>query len=235
MNDPFVLLPGLGFDGKVWDNFKVAVGSDIDCSVFNLPGHQMPVGVGTLSLREWFDEWALHLPEKAHYLGWSLGGLVALKLAQWYPDRVSSVATLATSPCFLQNDAWAGVSHADWEPFMSTQSSDGMAKRLLAMQGPRSVCRELKPMQLAPPYLGWKMGLSALAQWDMRSFLSSCDTPICCLFGANDALLHPDTFTLVRDAYPHHRAHLIDSAPHALLHTHSVECYTRLKEFWNVA
>lgn len=45
-------------------------------------------------------------PDKAIWLGWSLGGLVASQIALTHPERVQALVTVASSPCFSARDEW---------------------------------------------------------------------------------------------------------------------------------
>lgn len=47
-------------------------------------------------------------PDKAIWLGWSLGGLVASQIALTHPERVQALVTVASSPCFSARDEWPG-------------------------------------------------------------------------------------------------------------------------------
>ena len=48
-------------------------------------------------------------PDKAIWLGWSLGGLVASQIALTHPERVLALVTVASSPCFSARDEWPGI------------------------------------------------------------------------------------------------------------------------------
>src|SRR5512139_2145202 len=68
----------------------------------DLPGHgrnrddATPLQLGTLA-----EVIAAHTP-RALWLGWSLGGLVALHAAQTQPERVRGLAMLCASPRFVR-------------------------------------------------------------------------------------------------------------------------------------
>ncbi|MCE2578480.1 acetoin dehydrogenase dihydrolipoyllysine-residue acetyltransferase subunit [Gluconacetobacter entanii] len=97
---PLVLIHGFGGDLKNWMLNHAALAHGRRVIAFDLPGHggsSKDVGPGTLSffadvtvqLLEHFD-----LP-KVHVMGHSLGGGIALTLAQAAPQRVASLCLLA--------------------------------------------------------------------------------------------------------------------------------------------
>ncbi len=47
-----------------------------------------------------------HVPADAAWLGWSLGGLVALELARQQPGRARALVLVATTPRFLAGPDW---------------------------------------------------------------------------------------------------------------------------------
>src|SRR5690606_24277631 len=76
------------------------------------------------------------MPENAHVLGWSLGGLVALRLALTHPARVRSVITTGTSPRFVSAPGWpAAMAPEVLEKFSEVLREDenGTLIRFLAL------------------------------------------------------------------------------------------------------
>ena len=52
-------------------------------------------------LEAWCQHLIEQLPDNSIWLGWSLGGLIASKIALLYPTKVKALITVASSPCFL--------------------------------------------------------------------------------------------------------------------------------------
>ncbi|NBC47671.1 MAG: alpha/beta fold hydrolase [Gammaproteobacteria bacterium] len=77
-----VLLHGWGMSNGVWDALPSALGSRYRLHPIELPGHG---GAGFQpnwhDLPDWADAVLAQAPERAIWLGWSLGGLVALQAA----------------------------------------------------------------------------------------------------------------------------------------------------------
>jgi pimeloyl-ACP methyl ester carboxylesterase len=99
--EPLVLIHGLGSARTVWKLVTPALAKQFDVIAVDLPGHgQTPWVGGTAmdpraladSVRATLDALGI---ERAHLVGNSLGGWVALELAAASPDRVASVTALA--------------------------------------------------------------------------------------------------------------------------------------------
>ncbi len=66
-------------------------------------------GFSALSLADMAEVVLRQAPDKAIWLGWSLGGLVASQIALTHPERVQALVTVASSPCFSARDEWPGI------------------------------------------------------------------------------------------------------------------------------
>ncbi|CAH0991904.1 2-methoxy-6-polyprenyl-1,4-benzoquinol methylase, mitochondrial [Sinobacterium norvegicum] len=83
--------------------------------LFDLPGYG--------SNRHWHNDYQdqqqlaeqllAQLPDQAVYIGWSLGGNIALSLAEHSPERVLAVATVATNLRFVASDDYPAAMAAD--------------------------------------------------------------------------------------------------------------------------
>lgn len=62
-------------------------------------------------INDWLARIVASVPTPAIWIGWSLGGLVATLAALKYPQYVSALCTIASSPCFMarDNEAWPGI------------------------------------------------------------------------------------------------------------------------------
>ena len=154
-----VMLPGLGFSAGVFNRLNFGGAFAVE-----LPGCPEESRCDFTSLDDWAQALLPQLPEKAHYIGWSLGGSVSCYLAKHFPERVESLVLLASSPRLLATDHWPGVTAENWSFFSaSDQGVIKAQKRLLALQGDSACRRELKAHQWQGNYAGWRQGLGALA------------------------------------------------------------------------
>jgi pimeloyl-[acyl-carrier protein] methyl ester esterase len=49
------------------------------------------------------------MPKKFYVCGWSLGGKLALLLAEKAPERILGLVLIATNPIFLETSLWPGI------------------------------------------------------------------------------------------------------------------------------
>lgn len=94
MNGPFssfplVLLPGYMLDESLWDEVVASLHWDA-------PIHRLRLGPGTTT-EEIARGVAQAAPERFVLVGFSLGGYIARKVAELYPERVAALVLVATS------------------------------------------------------------------------------------------------------------------------------------------
>ncbi|NMS24626.1 alpha/beta fold hydrolase, partial [Vibrio parahaemolyticus] len=92
-------------------------------------------------------------PEKAIWLGWSLGGLVATHVALNMPERVAKLITVASSPKFAAEKPWRGIQPNVLSAFTSQLLEDFSLtiERFMALQamGSPSARKDVKQLKQA--------------------------------------------------------------------------------------
>jgi len=174
---------------------------------------------------DWLDALDASLPEDVWLGGWSLGGMLAAKLAARRGARCRGLLTLASNPCF--------VARADWPNGMSAQhfaafrdgclrDAPGTLKRfgLLCAQGaadPRSLARRL--LSDAPPATGpaLERGLELLGRLDIRGALQAFPGPQLHLFARADGLVPAAVADAVSALLADREIGLIEQVGHAFM------------------
>jgi pimeloyl-[acyl-carrier protein] methyl ester esterase len=100
---PIVLLHGWGFLPGIWGTVIEQLqqrGIDLPITAPALPldGHISQL----TAIESLFDT----LPDTAHLVGWSLGGELALAYTLCFPERVSSLILISSTPCFMNRPDW---------------------------------------------------------------------------------------------------------------------------------
>lgn len=98
---PVVLLHGVGLDRSMWDGLADELTSRTERPVVavDLPGHgAQPALQAAVALDDLVDDVAARLPERMHLVGFSVGALVAARLARRHPGRAETL-TCVSSVC----------------------------------------------------------------------------------------------------------------------------------------
>ncbi|MDM8569389.1 alpha/beta fold hydrolase, partial [Thiotrichales bacterium HSG1] len=79
LGKPLILLHGWGFNNNIWDDIAVDLAKDWRVYQVDLPGHgKSPMC--DYSLSSLTEQLAASLPNDAVWIGWSLGGLLAMNI-----------------------------------------------------------------------------------------------------------------------------------------------------------
>ena len=238
-----VLLHGWGMNGAVWHGIAQQLADHYRVHLVDLPGFgNSPLNDGSDYSLPWLAEQvASVLPERCHLLGWSLGGLVASKLALTHPERVQSLITVASSPCFMARDEWPGIAPKVLAGFNQMLAGDfkQTIERFLAIQAmgsehARDDIRQLRHWlaeRPAPQLAALEAGLGLLADVDLRDELSALSLPWLRIYGRLDSLVPKAAIPLLDERYPHSRSLVLDKASHAPFISHPAQFIAMVREF----
>ena len=238
-----VLLHGWGMNGAVWHGIAQQLAAHYRLHLVDLPGFgNSPLGEGSDYSLPWLAEQvATVLPEKCHLLGWSLGGLVASQLALTRPERLHSLITVASSPCFMAREDWPGIAPKVLAGFNQMLAGDFMQtiERFLAIQAmgsehARNDIRQLRHWlaeRPAPQLAALEAGLGLLADVDLRDELSALSLPWLRIYGRLDSLVPKAAIPLLDKRYPVSRSLVLEKASHAPFISHPEPFITLLRQF----
>ncbi|MCE9922947.1 pimeloyl-ACP methyl ester esterase BioH [Aeromonas media] len=238
-----VLLHGWGMNGAVWHGIAQQLAAHYRLHLVDLPGFgNSPLGEGSDYSLPWLAEQvATVLPEKCHLLGWSLGGLVASQLALTRPERLHSLITVASSPCFMAREDWPGIAPKVLAGFNQMLAGDFMQtiERFLAIQAmgsehARNDIRQLRHWlaeRPAPQLAALEAGLGLLADVDLRDELVGLDLPWLRIYGRLDSLVPKAAIPLLDERYPESRSLVLEKASHAPFISHPEPFITLLRQF----
>ncbi len=196
-----VLLHGWGLHSIAFDDIVPALLERFRVTVVDLPGMgQSPLPNRDYTLEFLAEQVAGVMPPRAHLLGWSLGGLVALRLALMYPERVQSVVTVATTPRFMVADDWPAAMPVElFDTFeqMCRDDYEAALVRFLALncKGSQSMREDIARLKDIlyfcglPAHRALREGLAILRRSDLRDELAQLTMPLRMVFGEHDHIV----------------------------------------------
>ncbi len=228
---PLVLIHGWAMHAGIWQGWLPYLQA-YDLWLVDLPGHghhhaqplpENPARVAKTLLQQ--------VPAQARWLGWSMGGLVALEAALQAPQRVRQLIMLAATPCFVQRADWPlGKQPALFREFARQLRADRekllQQFLLLEVQGcpqARSLVRQMQAWLDSAPQAsmqGLVTGLQWLETIDLRPQLAKLEVPSLWLGGTRDRLVHPQALTAAAALCPSGEATLCEGAIHAPFISH---------------
>jgi len=225
-----VLLHGWGLNAEVWRYTAERLAPHFRLHLVDLPGYGRSQGFGAMSLNEMADRVLAAAPEKALWLGWSLGGLVASQIALTAPQRVDALITVASSPCFAAQEDWPGIKSEVLHGFQHQLSEDFQrtVERFLALQtlgsdSARQDARMLKSVVLSqpmPPVDVLNGGLEILRQVDLRQAMGKLSIPMLRIYGALDGLVPRKIVPILDAMWPESHSKIIEKSAHAPFISH---------------
>lgn len=233
------MLHGWGMNAGLFEPWAEQLAADFQVNLIDLPGHGenervLPADLNRLS------ESCQSLP-RGIWLGWSLGGLLALNHALQAGDRIDALIMLCSTPCFVKKEHWEfGVDITllqqfgiDLQQNVKQTINTFLALEVMGVAEERSILRALRKQVFARPLPNvesLKNGLTLLQNSDLSTELPSLKAPSLWLSGRRDRLVFPSAMqqaaNLCGGDY-----HLIQGASHAPFLHHADELSIVIKQF----
>jgi len=172
-NSHIALLPGWGFSAAILQPLAERLKNNYEVSLVELDDDKNILA---------------QLPSRAVLIGWSLGGLLAIKLAHQYPDRFPKVITIATNPCFIANHNWPGVSPENFMVFEKKleNNPEKLLREFALLQVGRHSYSAIEKFMIDRKL---KSGLDMLKKTDHRELLKDFSKPLLFILGGDDKLV----------------------------------------------
>jgi pimeloyl-[acyl-carrier protein] methyl ester esterase len=199
---PLVMLHGWAMHGGVLQPLVDALAEQCTMHVVDLPGHGYSRDCG-LPLEPRACAAAIaEVTPPALWLGWSLGGLIALTAALDMPRQVRGLAMLCATPKFVRGEGWPHGSDASLVQQLATDLEtdyDATIERFLALEAmgsddPRAELRHLRTLVFArgaPDVRVLQEGIRILQDGDRRTALPELGLPSAWIAGHRDRLVPP--------------------------------------------
>ena len=193
------IVNGWGAGAELWDDFVAQLDSRYQVDLINLPLGESDLGCD-FSLLDLAAELDRQITAKTHIIAWSLGGNVAMALANKCSDKIVSLLTVAANPKFIQGDGWDnGMPRETFDEFyQSLLNNEVKALKLFAglqAVGDRQekvLLRKLRQLVGSQEPLNKQVlaaGLNILASVDQREYWLGLSCPEKHLYGEYDSLV----------------------------------------------
>lgn len=245
---PLVLLHGFALHGGLFAPLVPDLARTHRVHVVDLPGHGHSAGGGA-SLEEMVEAVASvlrPLPAPAQVLGWSLGGMVAQRLALAHPALVAGLLLVCTTPRFVTAPDWPHAMAPDTLARFGDELRVAYRATLqrfltLQVQGrgeggavPRDVLATLRDSlfaRSAPTAAALAAALAVLAGTDLRHDVAHLATPTLVITGPRDALTPEAAGEWLAAHVPGARHVSIAGAAHAPFLSHPAAFAAAVKDF----
>lgn len=237
-----VLLHGWGLSGAVWRDTAERLASRARVTVVDLPGHgaSRPIPLAD-NLDAVLQPILAVAPPRAVWLGWSLGGLLALQAALTAVERVTALVLVCASPRFVQGPAWPWALNAQvLEGFARALTDDYLAtlQRFLALQvkGANHAATTLRRLRAdcarqPPDVAALRAGLHLLRTSDLSTQWQHLRCPLLGIYGQRDTLVPATVATQLASRLPLAHTVVLPGAGHAPFLSHP-QAFLACLEHW---
>jgi pimeloyl-[acyl-carrier protein] methyl ester esterase len=240
-----VFLPGWIMPVKIFQEFSEKF-ENANIYLLDLPGIGMKKNMNIESSLDAYAQVLLQeAPEKAVWIGWSLGGLIATYITLMNPERVIALINMTSSPRFLPDKVnhWPGLGLETVKQFASNLVNDFRTTLLKFIQlqfyGLKDN-RAFKQLQLIKNF-PWSdiasspepalKGLELIKNSDLRAELHQIQQPILYLLGRLDTLVPIGIAPLLKNYNQHAEVECLAKASHAPFLTHPEESFELINNF----
>lgn len=194
---PLILLHGWGWHSAIFRPLVSELAEKYQLFLIDLPGFgKSPLITSHYTLAQITECILSQIPQDAVWMGWSLGGLIAMYAAIYHPHRVTQLITISSSPKFISENDWPGMTREALKTFSAALQKDP-AKTLreflqLQLRGsPRASVLYLqleKELRVSHP-AALMGGLQLLTETDLRLEMKHIRCPNLHIFGQMDTIV----------------------------------------------
>lgn len=192
------LLHGWGWDGRLIAPLAEALGGHAHVVQADLPGYGLNAERACTGFDDCVEQLMATVPDAEVVVGWSLGGLLALRWASFVPLR--KLALIGATPRFMQASDWPhGMSAERFDAFADALNDAPMKARTrfaaLSAMGDvdarqvRAAMAGLVEQTPLPSRQALDQGLQWLHDVDLRSAVQDVSARVLCLHGAEDRVV----------------------------------------------
>jgi pimeloyl-[acyl-carrier protein] methyl ester esterase len=208
---PLVLFHGWGFDSSIWQPLLAPLEDIFEIILVDLPGFGL---TPLMDSSQFIDELLEQLPKQSLFAGWSMGGLYATRLALKAPERVHTLINICSSPYFISDTDWPGISPEVIADFYKNISTDPRLtlSQFVALQTNGRLKNYVPAIH--PSIEALKAGLTVLESWDLRKDMHKLKRSTYYIFGRLDPISSEKTMKKMQVLYPDFKYILFRKSAH---------------------
>ncbi len=229
-----VLLHGWGTHSGVWRQMADLL-SHFRVTTLDLPGYAGNSKAcneysGSDNFENMVEQLAESITSPAIWVGWSMGGLLAMGVALKVPQRVKQLVLVASTPRFTSDTDWQAMEPDTFIDFAEQlkQDYDKTLKRFMSLQTMNSENRGalLKLLRQqwhdleAPSSVVLESGLKILQNTDLREKMSELRCPLSFIYGQLDTMARPGLLNSMKKYHSSFSSVVIEKAAHAPFLSH---------------
>lgn len=236
-----VLLHGWAMHSGIWQFIAAKLAEEFCVTLIDLPGFGRSKMISDYSTENILKQLCRVAPPKAMWVGWSLGGILATKFALAYPEFVTKLICVASSPRFVRTIGWPGIDIAVLQQFNEQLTNDYeetlIRFLLLQFYGVTLNKTMLRWLNLnlflygKPKIETLKTCLSILETEDLREEIINLSCPLLYILGKKDALIPSQVVKSLNKLQGNIRSVVFSKASHALFLTHEDEFLSEVRRF----
>ncbi|GAA1481359.1 3-oxoadipate enol-lactonase [Gordonia sinesedis] len=216
-----VLSNSLGSDHRMWDAQVAAFEERFRVVRYDMRGHgASPVPAGPYTIDDLAADVVALLDrlgvDRAHLVGLSLGGMVSLRVAARYPERVARLAVLCTAAYLPPAGGWTDRA-ATVRREGSGAVADAVVERWFTTDYRAAHSDSLdhyRDMIAATPAEGYAACCEVIAAMDQRADLGAITAPTLAIAGADDPATPPPMLAEIADGVADGRLLVVPHSAH---------------------
>lgn len=196
-----VLIHGWGINRQIWLPLLPLLTPSFHVTLLDIRGYTPEPDsqdFTSLTLEATVDDLLQQAPDKATWVGWSLGGTLALKAAMAQPSRIDRLILIGSTPRYLTADDW------EWgmEPAVLADLMDrfqlnfhkGLKRFLLMQTSDRHRVNQIVAATATFHQPDWRTlnhTIKFLTESDLRPVIPQIQVPVASLIGYDDKIVSP--------------------------------------------
>lgn len=237
-----VLIHGWGMHSGIWEPIIEKFSNQYTLHLVDIPGMGKSDSIDPYDLNNLAEAISQKLPTSFDILGWSLGGLIALKMSLTYPQKIHRMVLVGGTPCFINQTDWScGVDVRDFNDFADKLFKDYKSTminfytlQLMHSKDSKFFIKKLKEIneKSDPPKVkSLQLGLDILLNNDLRDDINKINHKTLLIVGDMDRLTPKSASIWLEGHLKDARLKVIQGASHIPFLSHSHEFFDHLDQF----